>query len=78
MLRVPAAAQLVKNPTSVAWVAGSIPSPVQWIKGSRIAAAVTQIQSLAQELPYAMGAEIEKKKNSMMSTESGLGCSPNK
>ena len=36
---------------------GSIPSPVQWVKGSGIIA-VAQIQSLVQELPYAKGAVI--------------------
>ena len=45
-----------------------MPGPVQWVKGSGVAAAVVQvtaaawIQSLAQELPYATGAAIKKKK----------------
>ena len=45
------------------------PSPTQWVKGSSIAAAMAwvtaeaQIQSLAQELPYAMGTAIKKKKS---------------
>ena len=33
---------------------GFDPQVVQWVKGSGIAAAVPHIQSLAQELPYAM------------------------
>ena len=43
---------------------GSIPSLVQWVKGSCIATAkaelvfVVQIQSLAWELPYALGVAI--------------------
>ena len=36
----------------------SNPSPVQWVKGSGIAAAAAQIQALAQELPYAMSVAI--------------------
>ena len=46
----------------------SIPSLVQWVKRSGVAAAavqvtaVAQIQSLAQELSYAIGVAIEKKK----------------
>ena len=48
--------------------AGSIPSPAQWVKGSGIAAAVAwitavaQIQSLAWELPYALGRPKKKTK----------------
>ena len=38
-----------------------IPVPVQWVKGSGIATAVAGTQSLAQELPHAPGAAIEKK-----------------
>ena len=44
-----------------------IPDPAQWVKGSGIAAlageatSVAQIQSLAQELPYATGAAIKKR-----------------
>ena len=41
---------------------GSIPGPGQWVKGSGIAAPAAQIQSLAQELPYAAGAAIKKEK----------------
>ena len=33
---------------------GLIPGLMQWIKGSFVATAVAEIQSLAQELPYAM------------------------
>ena len=47
---------------------GSIPSLVQWVKGFSIATAATawiaamaQIQSLAWELPYAMGMPIKLK-----------------
>lgn len=45
---------------------GSIPSLGQWVEGSSAAAAtfwvpaVAQIQSLAQELPYAEGEAIKK------------------
>ena len=44
--------------------AGSIPSLVQWVKGSNVAAAavqaaaMVQIQSLAWEFPQAMGVAI--------------------
>ena len=47
---------------------GSIPSLLQWVKGSGIGAAVSwvtaaaQIQSLAWEIPYAAGAAIKKKR----------------
>ena len=60
-------AQWVKNPTATAQVtvevwpstlAQYIPGPVHWVKGSSIAAAVVQIQSLAQELPYTAGTTI--------------------
>ena len=37
-----------------------IPGPVQWVKGSSTAAAVAQIQFLAQELSYAVGVAINK------------------
>ena len=62
--------QWVKNPAAAEDQCrgeGSIPSPVQWVKGSDIAPAVAQvinvtwIQSLAQELPYAMGAAVKLK-----------------
>ena len=39
-----------------------IPSPAQWVKGSGTAVAVARIQLLAQELPYAAGAAIRRKK----------------
>ena len=46
---------------------GSIPSLMQWIKRSGVAAAyvtaVAQIPSLAWELPYDAGAAVKKKKN---------------
>ena len=44
--------------------AGLIPSPAQWVKGSSVATVVAQvtataqIQSLAWELPYTVGAAI--------------------
>ena len=46
---------------------GSIPGLVQWVKGCGIAmvwvAAAVQVQSLARELPYVTGTDINKKKN---------------
>ena len=39
-----------------------IPGPVQWVKGSGVAAAAAQIQSLAGERPYATSTVIKKKK----------------
>ena len=36
---VPIVAQQIKNPTSMHEDAGSIPGPVQWVKGSGIAPA---------------------------------------
>ena len=58
--------QQVKNLTAVTRVAEEVqvPSPA-WstvLKGSGIATALAQIQSLAQKIPYAMGAAIKKKK----------------
>ena len=53
-----------------------IPNPVQWVKGSSVAAAATYMaavalmQSLAQELPYAMG----KKKYGKGKKNLGLKC----
>ena len=41
---------------------GSIPGPTQWVKGSGIAAAVAWFQSLAWEIPCAMGTVITKQK----------------
>ena len=38
-----------------------IPSLAQWVKGSDVAAAMAQIKSLAQILPYAMGVAIKNK-----------------
>ena len=60
-------AQCVKNTTTVAWDAGWIPGPAQWVKGSGTVTAVVQvaaeawIQSLAWELPYAAGVALKKK-----------------
>ena len=66
MLSVAAVVQWVKI---LAVVAGgrcggesSIPSPAQWVKGSGITASAAWIQSLAWELPYAMGVAIKRKK----------------
>ena len=59
-------AQWVKHPTAAAQICcramGVIPGPAQWVKGSRVATAAVQIQSLVQELPYAMGAAVKLKK----------------
>ena len=38
--------------------AGLIPSPEWWIKESSLATAAAQIQSLAEELPYAVDVAI--------------------
>ena len=40
---------------------GSVPAPVQWIKGSSVAIAAAWIQSLAQELLHATGTAIKRK-----------------
>ena len=37
-----------------------VPTEAQWVKGSKVATAATRIQSLAQELPYAVGVAIKK------------------
>ena len=62
-LGVPAVAQ---NMTAVAWVSAELwVQSLAWhsgLKGSGVAAAVAQIQSLAQELPCAVGVAIKKKK----------------
>jgi len=42
---------------------GSIPRPVQWVKGSGAAAAMTQIQLLAEEVTYVTGAATKFEKN---------------
>ena len=67
---VPAVAPWVKNPAAEAWVTGEMQVcslvQLQWVKGSSIAPAATQvtamawIQSLAQELLFALGAAIKK------------------
>ena len=67
ILGVPTVEKWVKNLTAEAQVAGSIPHPGQGVKGSRFAAAaakvaaVAQIQTLSQELPYALGVAIKNK-----------------
>ena len=56
---------------------GLIPSPMQWVKGSSIVAAVdvvkvtaaVQIQSLAWGLPYAVGSTIKKKRKKKSKVE---------
>ena len=61
---------------------GSIPGPAQGMKGSSVAAAVTeataaaQIQSLMQELPCTLGVAIKKKKKKekVDSGDKVLGC----
>lgn len=60
-LGVAALAQWVKNPNASAWVAveAQVRSPAQWLKES---IAVAWIQSLDQELPFATGTAIKKKK----------------
>ena len=64
---VTAVAQCIKNQTAVGHRRGvvSIPGSAQWVKGSGIAIAVVttvaQIQSLAQELPYATGQPFKTK-----------------
>ena len=59
--------------------AGSITSLVHWVKGSGIAAATAQIHSLAQELPYATGVAIKKKKKKdLLSGNGSVQCSINK
>ena len=72
-MSVPAIAQWVKNQATAAQVAAAVqvPSPAWFsgLKGSSIAIAALQvapgawIQSLAQELLYAMGITIKKERN---------------
>ena len=61
--------QWVKKLTAAVWVAveARIQSPAQCseLKLSCVAAAVAWIQTLAQELPYAVGATLKKKKISI-------------
>ena len=58
-------------------------SPVQWVKGSGVAAAAAQvsvaawIQSLAWELARAMGATIEKQTTTTTNPPSLEGCCKN-
>lgn len=64
--RVPAVVHWVKNPTAAAWVAteagtGSVPRPLQQVKGSGVTAAVAQSQALAWKFAFAMGATIRIK-----------------
>ena len=59
-------AQWVKNPTSFQEDVGSIPGLTQWIKGPALPQAAVQVTDaaliLAQELPYATGVAIKKKR----------------
>lgn len=61
----------VKNSTAVAWVTveARIPSPgqAQWVQGSRVATAVSWIQSPAGEPPNAVGAATYRSINQRMS-----------
>lgn len=63
--------------------AGLIPSPAQWVKGSRIATAVAQvaaaarIQSLTWELPYAIGEATPKKKKKKECNSAALNSQTN-
>ena len=55
---------VVKNLTAAALVAVEAwldpwLCPIQWVKGSGVAPAAAQIQSLAWELPYALSAVIK-------------------
>ena len=54
--------QWVKSVTAAAWATAEawVSSPAQHsgLKGSSVVAAAAQIQSLAQELPYAVGVTI--------------------
>ena len=65
-LGVPFMAQEVKNLTAVAQVAEEAQvRSLGWhsgLKGSGVAAAAAWIQSLAQELPYAVGAAVKLKR----------------
>ena len=45
------------------WKCGFDPQPAKWVKGSGVAAATAQIQSLVQELPYATDSGLKKKLN---------------
>ena len=48
---------------------GLISCPVQWVKGSSVAAAAAQILSLAQELPNAWSAALGKKTKNKQKTQ---------
>ena len=53
-------AQWVKNPVAAAQMTEYmwVQSPAQWVKGSGVAAAAAQVQSLASELPSAVSMTI--------------------
>ena len=52
----------VMNPTNIHKDAGLIPGLSQWVKDPVLPQAVALIEPLAQELPYATGAAIKRKK----------------
>ena len=59
-LGVPTVVQWVKNPTAAVQItAEEVTVLAQWAKGSGIIAAVAWIQSLAQELLYAVGVAVK-------------------
>lgn len=49
--------------------AGPIPGLARWVKGSSVAAAAAWIQSLARELPHAVGVAIQNLKREMPTRE---------
>ena len=60
----------------MAVVVGSIPSLVQWVKGSNVARAMAQIQSLAWKLPYTMGVVTLKKKGNKVEAINNIHRNP--
>ena len=61
---------------------GSIPGPAQWVKGSSVATAVTYvasagIQSLAWELPYAVGVATKTKNKKQTQSNINIPMFPN-
>ena len=76
MIGVPTLAQWVRGPVCLCRGAGLIPGSVQcglriWIAAAVVyVVALARIQSLAWELPYAMGAALKKKKKKKHLTKS--------